>query len=51
MFLFLSQRNRKQLFESLEFIKFRDYVLDVMNRGVLEKLEESYEVRAGGEGI
>lgn len=48
---FPKQRNRKQLFESLEFIKFRDYVLGVMNRGVFEKLEESYEVRAGGEGI
>ncbi|WP_245979922.1 ABC transporter ATP-binding protein [Peribacillus asahii] len=48
---FPKTRNRKQLFESLEFIKFRDYVLSVMNRGVFEKLEESYEVRVGGEGI
>lgn len=47
---FPKQRNRKQLFESLEFIKFRDYVLDVMNRGVLEKLEESFK-HADGEGI
>ncbi|MFJ8260213.1 ABC transporter ATP-binding protein [Peribacillus asahii] len=48
---FPKPRNRKQLFESLEYIKFRDYVLGVMNRGVFEKLEKSYEVRAGGEGI
>lgn len=40
-------RNRKQLFESKDFIAFRDYVLGVMNKGVLDKLNQAEEVSFG----
>ena len=48
---FPKPRNRKKLFESLEFMKFRDYVLGVMNQGIFDKLEENDEVRVDGAGI
>lgn len=43
-------RNRKQLFESKDFIAFRDHVLGIMNKGVFDKLNQSEE-NAFGEGI
>lgn len=47
---FEKPRNRKQLFNSQEFVEFRDYLLGVMNKGVFEKLNQSEEV-SSGEGI
>lgn len=47
---FGKQRNRNKLFNSQEFVEFRDYLLDVMNKGVFEKLNQSEEVSLG-EGI
>lgn len=47
---FKKPRNRKQLFESKEFVDFRDYILSVMNKGVFEKLNQTQLV-FGGEGI
>ncbi|MGY4109876.1 ABC transporter ATP-binding protein [Aeribacillus sp. SP014] len=48
---FSKPRNRKQLYQSLEFVKFRDYVLGVMNQGIFDKLEESKEALVDGSGI
>ncbi|WP_042346308.1 ABC transporter ATP-binding protein [Bacillus massiliigorillae] len=48
---FKKPRNRKLLFESKEFMRFRDYILTVMNRGLLDNLEEGNEIRSYGEGI
>ena len=48
---FPKARNRKQLVESAEFAKFRDYVLNVMNKGIFDKLEQSVEIRSEGQGI
>ena len=48
---FPKPRNRKQLYQSLEFVKFRDYVLGVMNQGIFDKLEESKEALVDGSGI
>lgn len=48
---FAKPRNRKKLFQTPEFITFRDYVLGVMNKGVFEKLEENSEVRDSGAWI
>ncbi|WP_146553851.1 ABC transporter ATP-binding protein [Rummeliibacillus sp. SL167] len=47
---FEKPRNRKQLFNSQDFVEFRDYLLGVMNKGVFEKLNQSEEV-SSGEGI
>lgn len=47
---FGKQRNRNKLFNSQEFVEFRDYLLDVMNKGVFEKLNQSEEISLG-EGI
>lgn len=47
---FEKARNRNKLFNSREFVEFRDYLLDVMNKGVFEKLNQSEEV-SSGEGI
>ncbi|MEK4536002.1 ABC transporter ATP-binding protein [Peribacillus sp. FSL K6-1552] len=48
---FPKPRNRKKLIESLEFIELRNYILDIMNKGILEKLEQGHEIRSAGEGI
>ncbi|MFS0879088.1 ABC transporter ATP-binding protein [Metabacillus niabensis] len=48
---FSKPRNRKQLFSTQEFNQFRDYVLDIMNKGIFEKLEEKLEVRTNGDWI
>lgn len=47
---FSKPRNRKKLFDSEEYIEFRDYILSVMNKGVLDKLNQSQEI-SNGEGI
>lgn len=47
---FSKPRNRKQLFDSKEYIEFRDYLLGVMNKGVLERLNQSQQLLPG-EGI
>ena len=47
---FRKPRNRKQLFDSREYIEFRDYLLGVMNKGILEKLNQSQQFSTG-EGI
>lgn len=47
---FSKPRNRKKLFESPEFITFRDHILGVMNKGVFDKLNQSEE-QSFGEGI
>lgn len=47
---FKKPRNRKQLFESKEFVDFRDYILSVMNKGVFEKLNQA-ELVSDGNGI
>ena len=47
---FQKPRNRKQLFTSKEYIDFRDDLLGVMNRGVLEKLNQAQHFLSG-EGI
>lgn len=43
-------RNRKKLFESPDFIAFRDHLLSVMTKGVFEKLNQS-EQYSFGNGI
>ncbi|MFE4898242.1 ABC transporter ATP-binding protein [Peribacillus butanolivorans] len=48
---FPKPRNRKKLIESLEFIELRNYILDIMNKGIFEKLEQGHEIRSAGEGI
>lgn len=48
---FSKPRNRKKLLESKEFAQFRDYVLGIMNKGVLEKLEENFSVQSDGDHI
>lgn len=48
---FAKPRKRKELFESKEFVHFRDYILGIMNKGVFEKLDQSEQVRPDGEGI
>ncbi|MFD6442140.1 ABC transporter ATP-binding protein [Peribacillus sp. NPDC060186] len=48
---FPKPRNRKKLIESLEFIELRNYILDIMNKGIFEKLEQGHEMRSAGEGI
>ncbi|MGE7766926.1 ABC transporter ATP-binding protein [Peribacillus sp. NPDC096540] len=48
---FPKPRNRKKLIESLEFIELRNYILDIMNKGIFEKLEQGHEIRSVGEGI
>lgn len=45
---FEKPRNRKELFDSKEFIEFRDYLLNVMNKGVFEKLNQREVVKDGG---
>ncbi|WP_341301188.1 ABC transporter ATP-binding protein [Lysinibacillus sp. FSL H8-0500] len=47
---FNKQSDRKKLLESLEFIKFRDEILAIMNKGVLDKLNQSQQFSIG-EGI
>lgn len=47
---FSKRRNRKELLESEEFIQFRDEILAIMNKGVLEKLNQSNQFNTG-EGI
>lgn len=47
---FSKRRNRKELLESVEFIQFRDEILAIMNKGVLEKLNQSNQFNTG-EGI
>ncbi|MFB7641104.1 ABC transporter ATP-binding protein [Peribacillus butanolivorans] len=48
---FPKPRNRKKLIESLEFIELRNYILDIMNKGIFEKLEQGHVIRSAGEGI
>lgn len=48
---FSKPRNRKKLFQSQEFTHFRDHILGIMNKGVLEKLEENDGVNINGAGI
>jgi ABC-type nitrate/sulfonate/bicarbonate transport system ATPase subunit len=48
---FPKPRNRKKLIESLEFIELINYNLDIMNKGIFEKLEQGHEIRSAGEGI
>lgn len=48
---FPKPRNRKKLLQSYEFTNFRDHILGVMNKGVLEKLEENDGVHVNGAGI
>ncbi|WP_318503416.1 ABC transporter ATP-binding protein [Bacillus sp. T3] len=48
---FKKPRNRKKLFSSNEFMKFREHILTIMNQGLLDKLEEKYVVGSDGEGI
>lgn len=47
---FKKVRNRKELFDSPDYIKFRDYILSVMNKGVIDKLNQSHEL-SFAEGI
>lgn len=47
---FSKRRNRKELLESAEFIQFRDEILAIMNKGILEKLNQSNQFNTG-EGI
>ncbi|GEM_PF-113812 len=43
--------NRKKLFESEEFLTFRDNVYEVMNKEILNQIEETSLVTADGAGI
>ncbi|MFE3572805.1 ABC transporter ATP-binding protein [Lysinibacillus sp. NPDC059133] len=43
--------NRKKLFESEEFLTFRDNVYEVMNKEILNRIEETSLVTADGAGI
>ncbi|MFC5541871.1 ABC transporter ATP-binding protein [Ureibacillus suwonensis] len=45
---FEKPRKRDELFESTEFTEFRDYLLNVMNKGIFEKLSQSEVVKDGG---
>lgn len=47
---FSKRQNRKELLESTEFIRFRDEILGIMNKGILEKLNKSTQFTIG-EGI
>ncbi len=47
---FSKPRNRKKLFQSHDFIAFRDHLLAVMNQGVFDKLNLTAQV-SNGEGI
>ena len=47
---FRKPRNRKQLLDGREYIEFRDYLLGIMNKGILEKLDQSQQFSIG-EGI
>lgn len=40
--------NRNELFESREFIEFRDDLLQLMNKGIFEKLNQKEAVEDGG---
>lgn len=44
---FEKPRNRKTLFESKQFTDFRDEILTLMNKSVLEKLNESHQFTKG----
>lgn len=48
---FPKPRNRKMLVESPEFIKFRNDILNVMNNGIFEKLEQDQVIHSNGQGI
>lgn len=48
---FKKPRNRKQLFSSAEFASFREEILSIMNKGLLENLEEQQFVGSDGSGI
>lgn len=47
---FNKPRNRKDLFERKDFIQFRDHLLGIMNKGVIDKLNKAEEY-SFGEGI
>lgn len=44
-------RNRKNLFSSYEFVKYRDHILSIMNQGLLDNIEEQQTVSSYGDGI
>lgn len=44
-------RNRKNLFSSQEFVKYRDHILSIMNQGLLDNIEEQQTVSSYGDGI
>jgi nitrate ABC transporter ATP-binding subunit len=48
---FPKPRNRKMLVESPEFITFRNDLLNVMNNGIFEKLEQDQVIHSNGQGI
>ncbi len=45
------RKTRKALYESRAFIEFREYLLTVMNRELLDQMEEADDVRSPGYGI
>ncbi|MGE8077469.1 ABC transporter ATP-binding protein [Peribacillus loiseleuriae] len=46
---FEKPRNRKKLFGSSEFTRYRDHILTIMNQGLLDTLEEQQEVGLYGD--
>ncbi|EKN64009.1 ABC transporter ATP-binding protein [Schinkia azotoformans] len=48
---FKKPRNRKKMLASREFTRFREHILNIMNQGLIDNLEEQHEVGLDGEGI
>jgi ABC-type nitrate/sulfonate/bicarbonate transport system ATPase subunit len=48
---FKKPRNRKKLFGFSEFTRFREYILNIMNQGLLENIEKQHQVDSNGDGI
>lgn len=48
---FEKPRNRKKLFSSSEFTRFREHIFAIMNQGLLDNIEEQNTVGSYGDGI
>ena len=48
---FSKPRNRKELFSSSEFTRFREHIFTIMNQGLLDNIEEKNVVGPLGDGI
>ncbi|WP_338448909.1 ABC transporter ATP-binding protein [Niallia oryzisoli] len=48
---FTKPRNRKKLFSSSEFTRFREHILSIMNQGLLDNLEDQQFVGSNGDKI